>query len=1165
MNNLIHRVNMRAGSILRNPSIRSWKIYIFLILMNICLGGNTSAQVVYPVDVTANMIVGGSVYLGDFANPLVTANRLQYTITLRDPVETERTVYFRLKVRQNGSIIGVNLNGFRGNEVTLHRNEPLTITGEDLATNLANLNGLSGNGTYGVLNEGITDICLEVIDSYKDEVISREACASGYLARLQAPILLLPVEGQNIFESQLNNIVFSWQMTDPLAQLPFVNIRYLFELREKSPLLDPNDQFENHTLVYSTTIDHFSVFYNELTSQLEPSKIYIWRVTAQFFDETGTQIPNYFVHNGISRVGLFQVLPDFIPGENQSGVSCQCPEGECDFMLQDLIPSGQGLQVGDSVRFGAFNMTISDLDNSGQSGSGSVTIPFLNTAVEVSFDHISINAKREVISGSLSVEESQLISGITTDADLLPDLSGISIGADWLTEMNQHVREIKEQMSLPISLGNTLAMLGFSMPFEIYVTAIDFNLYGSATASLLLSIPGANGQIFNFGASGVRIGRSGFDMADLRLYLLNDVTIPGLSSVPLVLHRAVGNQPGTGSYIYFDCDGFKEFNIQASYQFPQEQLISAEDNVSPVIATLTLNSTNWGQFTGHGEMTPFVAASAPGWVFSPGQVVIDMDLNNNPETIAFPENYAAVDNSWRGFYIDNVSVQLPEDMQLSKSGPTVFAAHNIILDASGVTGLLEGHNLIDLSTGDAGGWAFSIDSIALNVLQNSFVDAHIAGKAGVSLLDAELGYQGILARDEHGNYAFNLSPQGTFGIPFLKLNAEIENGSVLAIEKQANGKYRPYIDLSLNVNMQVPESDFRDEGLGDIIDQLKGVLGISEFKFGLSGLKLNHLLVNHPSLPPGKYFSLEGTEGGVIQIPGLPEMQLSELSLLEQNNVFKGMSLPALGLDMQLNMGFLSMGVGVWAKKDTTKPGSKYSFGKFELALPDLSGLSFKCQCDSTNSQDTVSGFNYCDPPNLSGGSPVSIEPGDVVQVGHFKMAVDEITGTNSGKGKIMLPFLRMNLEVSFDNIIVAGMPSGEKRLINGVVLSAANASMGGFSVDVSNDEGPLDLSGLNNTDGFMSQMDDLASQAGQFFSMPFSIRDKMNTLFGVTLPEGFDFILLGIRFEPDRARLSAMLTFKVQEANYLKFGLTGVNIRPDGFNMDGLQIYLSEDFTSNK
>ncbi|HRG44342.1 MAG TPA: hypothetical protein PKY97_07745, partial [Saprospiraceae bacterium] len=83
MNNLIHRVNMCAETLLDNHSFRSWKIYIFLFLLNICLGGKSFAQVVYPVDVTANMIVGGSVYLGDFANPLVTANRLQYTITLR--------------------------------------------------------------------------------------------------------------------------------------------------------------------------------------------------------------------------------------------------------------------------------------------------------------------------------------------------------------------------------------------------------------------------------------------------------------------------------------------------------------------------------------------------------------------------------------------------------------------------------------------------------------------------------------------------------------------------------------------------------------------------------------------------------------------------------------------------------------------------------------------------------------------------------------------------------------------------------------------------------------------------------------------------------------------------------------------------------------------------
>ena len=95
-----------------------------------------------------------------------------------------------------------------------------------------------------------------------------------------------------------------------------------------------------------------------------------------------------------------------------------------------------------------------------------------------------------------------------------------------------------------------------------------------------------------------------------------------------------------------------------------------------------------------------------------------------------------------------------------------------------------------------------------------------------------------------------------------------------------------------------------------------------------------------------------------------------------------------------------------------------------------------------------------------------------------------------------------------------------------------------------------------------MDQMDNLASEEGGFFSMPFSIGEKMDEMFGVALPEGFDFILLGMKFEAGRARLSSMLTLKLPGDNYMKFGLSGMNIRPDGFNLDGIQIYLAEDFT---
>ena len=477
-----------------------------LILALFCLqmlASSVEAQTIYPVSVSSQMIIGGSVYIGDFANPMATANKLNFTLKLEDPVETERTVYFRVTIAQNGTIIAFNPIGFRGNQITLERNVPYYINGEDLAQNLSinNLIGLSGPFAYGVLNEGITDICLEVIDAVREEPISARVCATGYLARLQAPFLILPIEGQNLFEAQLNNLVFTWQMTDPLAHLPFANIDYLFELREKSPLLDPQDQFENHTLIYSANLDQFSVFYNELASQLDPSTTYIWRVTARFFDQQGNPAPNYFVNNGISRIGVFQVLPDLTINSGESGVSCFCPNGECDIIFPSNTPAQRNLMVGDSVRYGSFYMKISELDGSGSSGIGSVMIPFLNSKVSVAFDNININDKFEVTQGNVSAIASQLVSAIGIDGDDLPDLSALPIGSAWLSDMNQHVQAIQESMSLPLSLGNKLALLGFSMPFDVFVTDLDFNAYGAATVNLLMSIPGTNGQIINFGAT----------------------------------------------------------------------------------------------------------------------------------------------------------------------------------------------------------------------------------------------------------------------------------------------------------------------------------------------------------------------------------------------------------------------------------------------------------------------------------------------------------------------------------------------------------------------------------------------------------------------------------------------------------------------------------------
>lgn len=1142
---------------------RNYRILVFLIL--ILISGSIMAQPsIYPVRVNAQMIVGGSVYIGDFANPMATANKLNFTLTLQDPIESERTVYFKVTIIQNGTVIAMNPPGFRGNQVTLERNVPYSINGEDLAMNLNvnNLVGLSGPHAYGVLKEGITDFCLEVIDAFREEPISAKVCATGYLARLQSPILILPIEEQTIFDGQLNNLIFTWQMTDPLAHLPFVRIEYLFELREKSPLLDPQDQFENNTLIFSERLDRFSIFYNELSSPLESSKVYLWRVRALFYDDSGNLLPDYFVNNGFSRVGVFQVLPQVIINPEEQGVHCFCPNGDCDLLMPEMTPAAKNLVVGDSVRFGAFGLAITEINSSGTSGAGDIMIPFINTSVAVNFSNIGVNHKMEVTQGDISVQTSTLLNGIGLDEDDLPDLSQMSIGAEWLSDMNEHVSQLVDHMSLPVSLGKNMASLGFAMPFDIFITDIAFNPFGAATVNLILSIPGPGDQLYNFGASNVKIGRNGFEMAGLKLYLMTDISIPGLSNVPVVINKAVANDPNTGSFISFGCSGMEQFNLQCSYIFPQEQLINTAQPNDPVVATFTLKSNNWGQFTGIGNISPFSVVGAQGWKFNSENIIIDLDQTQNPSEVQLPAAYQA-DNKWKGFYLDRVSVEMPEEISMTDAGATVFSANDIIIDINGLTCRAEGVNVLDISTGSAGGWAFSIDTLSLNIFQNAFIDAHISGNLGIDVLESEIGYKGLIFK-ENNNYNFNLNPQGSFTVPFLMLTAEIGGGSVIAVEKDAfSGKYRPYADFNLTVGMQVGEDQFRNNGMGEMVDGIKELTGVSEFNFGLTGLNFNHFRINHPSLPAGKYFGLESVDGGQINIPGIPSISLSEIMLLEQMNDFQGNQLPALGLDISMNIGPAAVGVGVWAKKDSTKTKGIYSFGKYEIRLPDFSGMSFKCACEPPNSSgEGETGSIHCVPPILTGGTATSLMADDKVKVGHFSMVISELSGNNKGKGKMEIPFLNIKMEVDFENIGIRLMPDGTKRVISGTVKTSNNALLDNFDLEISESESPVELAGLEVNESFMSELDNLSSSSGAFFTMPMSLSEKINSICGLTLPEGFDFILLGINFEPDRARLSSMVTFKLPDGTYMKFGLSGLNLRPDGFNLDGIQIFLAEDFT---
>ena len=56
-----------------------------------------------------------------------------------------------------------------------------------------------------------------------------------------------------------------------------------------------------------------------------------------------------------------------------------------------------------------------------------------------------------------------------------------------------------------------------------------------------------------------------------------------------------------------------------------------------------------------------------------------------------------------------------------------------------------------------------------------------------------------------------------------------------------------------------------------------------------------------------------------------------------------------------------------------------------------------------------------------------------------------------------------------------------------------------------------------------------------------------------------FDFIMMGINFGTEDAKLNSIAIFETPEGKYLKFGIAGINFRPDGFDMNELNLFLDK------
>ncbi len=158
----------------------------------------------------------------------------------------------------------------------------------------------------------------------------------------------------------------------------------------------------------------------------------------------------------------------------------------------------------------------------------------------------------------------------------------------------------------------------------------------------------------------------------------------------------------------------------------------------------------------------------------------------------------------------------------------------MMIDKLGVTGDVQGANILNIDDGNMDGWAYSLDSIGLRFVNNTYVNGGLKGKILLPItnknVQSQLDYNCTLTHqnnDAKKPLAFNfvIKPKNTIEVPVFIATFDIFNTSSIIVQADStfraiatlNGK----MDISTPKNSSVPEMKLLGMEFQDLVLQSK--------------------------------------------------------------------------------------------------------------------------------------------------------------------------------------------------------------------------------------------------------------------------------------------------------------------------------------------------------
>lgn len=340
-----------------------------------------------------------------------------------------------------------------------------------------------------------------------------------------------------------------------------------------------------------------------------------------------------------------------------------------------------------------------------------------------------------------------------------------------------------------------------------------------------------------FGTPALRVSHDGGIVGPLELGLYGNVPIgTGNAAKFAFILRGRPSTAATsgGTYVVIDCNGFVELGVEADVLFSRDWIVPVDEQSQPrpsgrVQGRVQTVVDDWQNLLVELSLPHFAPTDFPDVAFHLSTAVFDFSDFRNSPAMAFPEGYAerallpGCPGLWRGVFIRQVEVALPLPFSrpgceaggtpggsgglglllLDEAGAYAYGhggaplreappppdcrvrvgAHNLLIDAQGLSGSLYAENVLPMSEGSMDGWPFSVDALAIELLCSQVTGFGFSGSVATPLHKEgqSFGYTAFINIPERA-YAFEVTLAQDCVFPAFKMaSVGLLEGSYLRV------------------------------------------------------------------------------------------------------------------------------------------------------------------------------------------------------------------------------------------------------------------------------------------------------------------------------------------------------------------------------------------------